>query len=114
MDKLGIVIKAINDKLGSNIVAINMENISPMFDAFVLCTAGNQRMLQAIKDEVVDKWEENGYEVKGIEGLRDSKWVLIDLGDIVCHVFDAEERDNYNLEKLWGDMPRIDIEKYLD
>lgn len=48
-----------------------------------------------------------------IEGLRNSKWLLMDYGDIVVHIFDADERNSYNLEKLWSDMPRIDVSKYL-
>ena len=66
-------------------------------------------ILQNIKDEC----EKNNFEIKSIEGLRNSKWLLIDLGDIVCHIFEAEERESYNLEKLWSDMPTIDIKEYL-
>ena len=54
-----------------------------------------------------------GYEVKHIEGLRDSKWILMDYGDVVVHIFEEEERGAYNLEKLWGDLPRIQVEQYL-
>ena len=57
--------------------------------------------------------KKNNFEIKSIEGLRNSKWLLIDLGDIVCHIFEAEERESYNLEKLWGDMPHINVEGML-
>ena len=113
MTNLECIIRAMDDKLATNIVAINMENVSPLFDTFVLCTAGNQRLLQAIKDEIIDQCEENGFYPRGVEGLRGSTWVLIDFGDIVVHIFEGEERNNFNLEKLWGDLPRIDIEQYL-
>lgn len=113
MTKLECLVKAMDDKLGSHIVAIDMRDASPIFDTFVLCTAGNERMMQAIKDNIEEACEKNGYDIKSIEGLRSSKWLLIDLGDIVCHIFDAGERDHYNLEKLWGDMPRIDVEGIL-
>ncbi len=113
MTKLECVVKAMDDKMGSHIVAIDMREASPIFDTFVLCTASNERLMQAIKQNIKDECELNGFEVKSIEGLRDSKWLLIDLGDIVCHIFDAGERDNYNLEKLWGDMPRISLEGML-
>lgn len=53
------------------------------------------------------------YEVRSIEGRRNSKWLLMDYGDIIVHIFDQDERDSYNLEKLWSDMPRIDISGYL-
>ncbi len=113
MKKLEIIIKALNDKMGENIVAINMEEVSPIFDTFVLCTASNERLMQAIKDNVELEMEKNGYYVKQIEGIRKSQWLLMDYGDIIIHIFDKGERELYNLEKLWGDLPRIDIEEYL-
>ena len=113
MTKLECVIKAMDDKLGSHIVAIDMRDASPIFDTFVLCTASNERLMQAIVENVKDMCAMEGFEVKSVEGLRNSKWMLVDLGDIVCHIFDADERESYNLEKLWGDMPRIDVEGML-
>ena len=113
MEKLECIVRAMNDKLATNIVAIDMRETSPLFDYFVLCTGSNQRLLNAIKDNVEEQCELNGYEVKAIEGLRDSQWILMDLGDIVVHIFEGEARDTYNLEKLWGDMPRVDISEYL-
>ncbi|MDD6513547.1 ribosome silencing factor [Sharpea azabuensis] len=113
MEKLECIVRAMNDKLATNIVAIDMRETSPLFDYFVLCTGSNQRLLNAIKDNVEEQCEINGYEVKAIEGLRNSQWILMDLGDIVVHIFEGEARDNYNLEKLWGDMPRVDISEYL-
>jgi len=113
MTKLECIVKAMDDKLATNIVAIDMREASPIFDTFVLCTASNERLMQAIKQNIKDECDLNGYEIKSIEGLRESKWVLVDLGDIVCHIFEANERENYNLEKLWGDMPHIDIEGML-
>ena len=113
MEKLECIVRAMNDKLATNIVAIDMRETSPLFDYFVLCTGSNQRLLNAIKDNVEEQCELNGYEVKAIEGLRNSQWILMDLGDIVVHIFEGEARDNYNLEKLWGDMPRVDISEYL-
>ena len=114
MTKLECIVKAMDDKLATNIVAIDMREASPIFDTFVLATASNARLLHAIKDSVEDALAENGYEVKGIEGLRDSKWILIDSGDIVCHIFENDERDAYNLEKLWSDMPRLDVASMID
>ena len=113
MTKLECLVKAMDDKMGSHIVAIDMRDASPIFDTFVLCTASNERLMQAILQNIKDQCEINGYDIHSIEGLRGSKWILIDLGDIVCHIFDAGERDFYNLEKLWGDMPRINIEGML-
>ena len=110
MTKLECIVKALDDKFATNIVAIDMREASPLFDTFVLCTADNERLMQAILSSVRDECAKNGFDVRRVEGIKDSKWMLIDLGDIICHVFDRNERNSYNLEKLWGDMPRIDIE----
>lgn len=113
MNKLEIIVKALDDKLARDIVAIDMQLASPIFDTFVICSADNDRLMNALRDSVEDHMEENGYTVKSIEGRRNSKWLLMDYGDIVVHIFNQEERDSYNLEKLWSDMPRIDISGYL-
>ena len=110
MTKLECVIKAMDDKLATHIVAIDMQQTSPIFDTFVLCTADNERLMHAIAQNIKDECFLNGYDIRNIEGSKDSKWVLVDLGDIVCHIFEKNERANYNLEKLWGDMPRINID----
>ena len=113
MNKLEVIIKALDDNLAEDIVVIDMQLASPIFDTFVICSASNERLMNALRDSVEDSCHENGYEVKKIEGLRNSKWLLMDYGDIVVHIFDADERNSYNLEKLWSDMPRIDVSKYL-
>lgn len=113
MNKIEIIVKALDEKLAENIVALDMTMASPIFDTFILCTASNERLMQAIRDNVEEKLEEQGVFVKKIEGLRNSKWLLMDYGDIIVHIFEGEERNSYNLEKLWSDMPHIDIEGYL-
>lgn len=113
MDKLECVVKAMDDKLATNIVAIDMSLSSPMFDTFVICSANNPRLMNAIKENIKDECFLNDFVVKKVEGGQGSKWILVDLGDIVCHIFDKSERESYNLEKLWGDLPRIDISGYL-
>lgn len=113
MNKLKVIVKALDDKLGEDIVAIDMQLASPVFDTFVICSAANERLMNALRDSVEDKCHEYGYEVKKIEGLRNSKWLLMDYGDIIVHIFEGDERQNYNLEKLWSDMPRIDVSGYL-
>ncbi|MFR1448670.1 MAG: ribosome silencing factor [Beduini sp.] len=113
MNKIEIIVKALSDKLGENIIAIDMREVSPIFDTFIVCTASNERLMQALKDNVEEEMEKNGYVVKRVEGIRKSQWLLMDYGDIIVHIFDEGERNSYNLEKLWGDLPRIDIEDYL-
>lgn len=114
MDKVEVVVRALDDKLAKDITVIDMQLASPMFDHFIIATASNERLLGAIVDNVEDEMEKNGYALKRREGIRGSKWVLLDFGDCVVHVFDEEERKAYNIEKLWADMPLVDIDAYLN
>lgn len=100
--------KAVDDKNGLDIVVLNMEGISMIADQFIICHGNSERQVQAIAREVIDQAAEFGANVKRVEGMDTGRWVLADLGDVVVHVFHKDERDHYNLEKLWGDAPRID------
>ncbi len=101
--------KAVDDKKGEDIVVLNMEGVSLIADQFIICHANSERQVQAIAKEVADKASENGYMVKRIEGMDLARWVLVDLGDVVVHVFHRDERGYYNLERLWGDAPLLDM-----
>ena len=113
MDRLELFVRTIDDKFGTDIVAIDMKLASPMFDTFIICTAENARLMNAIKENVQDELEQHEIFAKSTEGARDSQWILMDYGDIVIHIFSPEERHNYQLEKLWGDQHRIDISAFL-
>ncbi len=108
-DLLKIAVKAADDKRAEDILALNMEGISSIADYFIICHGNSDKQVQAIAKEMKDKAEENGYAVKRIEGFDEARWVLIDLGDVVAHVFHHEERSYYKLERLWGDAPIEDI-----
>ena len=106
---LQIVHKALDDKRAEDIVVLNMENISLLADYFLICNGNSDRQAQAIAREVQEKAQENGYEVKRVEGFDSARWILVDLGDVVVHIFHKDERAFYNLERLWGDAPQLDL-----
>ncbi|MFC7684609.1 ribosome silencing factor [Ureibacillus sp. GCM10028918] len=106
---LEIAYKALDDKRAEDIVVLNMENISLLADYFLICNGNSDRQAQAIAREVQEKAQENGYEVKRIEGFDSARWILVDLGDVVVHIFHKDERAFYNLERLWGDAPHLDL-----
>lgn len=106
---LATAYQAVDDKKGEDIVVLNMEGVSLIADQFIICHANSERQVQAIAREVADKASENGYMVKRIEGMDLARWVLVDLGDVVVHVFHRDERGYYNLERLWGDAPLLDM-----
>ena len=80
-----------------------------MADQFIICHANSERQVQAIAREVADQATEAGFSVKRMEGFDSGRWILVDIGDVVVHVFHKDERGYYNLEKLWGDAPLLDM-----
>lgn len=106
---LQICYKAIDDKHAEDIVVLNMKNISLLADYFIICHGNSDRQIQAIAREVQDKAHEHGFDVKRVEGFDAARWILIDLGDVVVHIFHKDERSFYNLERLWGDAPQLNV-----
>lgn len=96
---------AANDKKAKDILLLNMEGLSPVTDYYVICSAGNTTLVKTIADNIEDKMGEAGVFVTHKEGYADARWILLDYGDVVAHIFLEEERDFYNLEQLWADAP---------
>ncbi|WP_182200520.1 ribosome silencing factor [Paraliobacillus salinarum] len=107
---LKIAAQACDDKRASDIVALDMNDVSLMADYFLICDGSNERQVQAIAREIKQQAEANDFTVKRMEGFDQARWILVDLGDVVCHVFHKDERNYYNLERLWGDAPHVDLE----
>lgn len=110
---LNVVYKAADDKIAEDIIILNMKGISVITDYFLICHGNSDKQVQAIAKEIKEKAEENGYSIKRMEGFDEAKWVLVDLGDIVVHIFHKDERRYYNLERLWGDAPTVDVRSEL-
>jgi iojap-like ribosome-associated protein len=110
---LEIAVRAADSKHAEDIMALNVSEISLLADYFVICSANSERQINAIVDEIIDKEQEAQFEVKRVEGKDGGKWVLIDLGDVIVHVFSNSERDFYNLEKLWSDAPLVEITDWI-
>ena len=102
-----VAAEAASDKLATDVVAIDVSEQLVITDAFVLCSASNDRQVKSIVDEVEDRLREVGAKPVRREGERDGRWVLIDYADIVVHVQHEEERAFYALERLWRDCPTI-------
>ncbi|MFT8322373.1 MAG: ribosome silencing factor [Bacillus sp. (in: firmicutes)] len=106
-------VKAADDKRAENIIALDMKGISLVSDYFIICHGNSDKQVQAIAGEIKDKCAEIGVNVKRLEGYQEAKWILVDLGDIVVHVFHRDERSYYNLERLWGDAPAENIQSEI-
>lgn len=99
---------------GRDIVVLDMRELTPICDYFVLVTGTSRRQLHAISEEIDDKLERDlGDRRLGIEGYQESRWILLDYGNIVIHMFDDETRAYYDLEGLWGDAQRVDLTETL-
>jgi ribosome-associated protein len=99
-----------DDHRGQDIVVLDMRRMTSEFDYFVLVTGNSRRQLHAISEEIDRVLEtELADERMGIEGYNESRWILLDYGSVVIHLFDAETREYYALEDLWGEAERVPL-----
>ena len=110
LELLKVAVAAADSKAGEDIVAIDVSNPLPLADIFLIVTGRSERNVVAIAGEIEDKLIEAGYKPLRREGRAAGRWVLVDFGDLVVHVFHEEEREYYALERLWKDCPVIPIE----
>lgn len=101
---------AADSKSGEDLVALDVSEPLPLVDIFLLVTGRNERNVAAIADEIEEKLLEAGHKRLRREGRQESRWVLLDFGDLVVHVFHEEERMYYGLERLWKDCPVVPLE----
>lgn len=101
--------RAAADKLAENIMAFDVSEQLAITDAFLLCSASNDRQVKAIVDEIEERLLALGAKPVRREGERDGRWVLLDFAEIVVHVQHSEERAFYALERLWRDCPLIEL-----
>lgn len=106
---LDIVLAAAEDKLAQEVVALEVGHLTPVADYFVITHGRNEKQVQAIVDAIDEAVHKAGYEVKSIEGKDNARWILMDLNDVIVHVFYYADREYYNLEKLWSDAPIVNI-----
>ncbi|GGE14201.1 ribosomal silencing factor RsfS [Marinithermofilum abyssi] len=101
---------AAEEKKAQRIAILDIRGLSVFADYFVICSGNSQTQVQAIVQAIKEKMQKSAVPVKGIEGLADARWVLMDLGDVVVHVFHKDERDFYDLERLWGDASQVGVQ----
>lgn len=109
MKLLETVVEACEDRKAEDCTVLNMQNLTPLADYYVICQGSNERQVQAIARSVKDALEEEGINIERMEGFEQARWILLDAGGIVCHIFHEEERGYYNLERLWGDADEVSV-----
>lgn len=107
---LGIAARAADDKQAEDLVALDVSGPLPLTDIFLLASGRNERNVVAIAGEVEDRLIEHGVKPLRREGRSEGRWVLLDFGDIIVHVFHEDDRQYYQLERLWRDCPVIQLD----
>ena len=100
--KQRVVVEALEDIKGHDILVYNTARMPSMFERVVIASGDSTRQVKALADNVQDKIRENGARVYGVEGEANGEWVLVDLGDVVVHIMHPTVREFYNLEEVWG------------
>ena len=112
MEVLEIVKKianALDDKKAFDVKVLDITKISVLADYFVLASGDNSSQLQAMMDIVEEVMYKNGINSKRVEGSANSSWILMDYNDVVIHIFNKEEREFYNLDKVWSDGELVEF-----
>ncbi len=99
---------ALADKRAVDPVLLDMRDITLITDYFLICHGTSNVHVRALGDAVLECLKEAGIRPNGIEGRDDARWVLLDYGDLIVHIFGEEEREFYSLERLWSDAPIVD------
>ena len=107
--RVDIIIEASLDKKAFDIKVLDIKELTTVADYFIILSGNSTIQTTAIADEIAGKMEEEGYNLLGKEGHESARWILLDFGDIIVHVFHKEDREFYNLEKLWIDGKEINI-----
>ncbi len=105
------IVEALLDKKAKDIAALDISKISTIATYFIICSGTSTTHIQALADNVEEKLEKNGVRFLRKEGYNSARWILLDYGDAVVHIFHQEDREFYDLERLWRDAQRVPIEE---
>ncbi len=109
-ERAAFIAEAALEKKAERLVALDVREVTSYADTFILVSGNSDRHARAIADSVCEAVATRGERPLGVEGYDEGRWVLIDLGDVIVHVFQPEVREKYDLERLWSDAPAIPID----
>lgn len=101
------IVEIASDKKGNDIVMLRTAELTTMADFFVICSGRSDRQVAALSGAIVEELRKEGIRPIGVEGRASSRWVLLDFGSVIVHVFAPEEREYYGLERLWGKAAKV-------
>ena len=108
-EKAFLCAQALLDRKAIGLVILEVKDLSSFTDYFLICSGNSDRQVQAIAGHAEEKLGKEGLRPLGIEGKREGRWVLLDYGDVVIHVFYHPVREFYDLERLWSEAPRLEL-----
>ena len=106
-----IAIAALEEKKATDIRVIDISGVSVLADYFIIANGSSRPQIQALSDEVSEKMEKAGAELKQTEGYENANWILLDFGDVIVHIFNPENRLLYDLERIWRDGKAVNPEE---
>ncbi len=108
--KVALIVEAAQERKADDVVGLDIRKISSFADTFIIATGTSDRHVRSVTDSIAAALKAHGDPPLGIEGSDEGRWVLIDCGDTIVHVFQQEIRDHYDLERLWSDAPALELE----
>lgn len=109
---INIALNTLNDKKAKNLNAIHVGELTVIAEYFIIATATSQNHIKSLADEIEEKLEEAGFTPDHIEG-RATGWLILEYCGVVIHIFSAEAREYYNLDRMWADGDKLDLDKIL-
>ena len=108
IEKMRFAAGLLDEKQANDIVALNVAGICGIAEGLVIVSAGSVRHAQALADHILAAAKEHGVEYMGMEGYKGGSWILVDLNDVLVHIFHPDTRQFYNLEGLWSEAEHVD------
>ncbi len=102
-----LVIDAASEKKATDIIILDLRSRTDFTDFFLICSGNSKVQVQAIADSILEKTRGTSYKSYSVEGYSTGRWVILDMGDLIAHVFQKDTRLFYDLERLWGDVPVV-------
>jgi ribosome-associated protein len=107
---VALIVEAAHERKADDVIALDVREISSFADTFIIATGTSDRHVRSVADSIEAALKAHGEPPMGIEGHDEGRWILVDCGDTIVHIFQREIRDHYDLERLWSDAPSLELE----
>lgn len=109
MEKLSFLKRTLEDKKAQDVVVLDVSKLTNIADFFVIATASSPVHARALADHLLEEAEKKGYAVDHVEGMEFGNWILVDLIDVIVHIFTPEWREHYGIEWIWAEAKRVEV-----